>query len=137
MICRAVVLTSLLVPALAAADADVKVTLTTEGQLYAATTGRSAQQMADDIKKQVDEAYQTANIPGFLRAFADATSFSQRGIGVDYGSLPNNLIFGLAGNVAAASDSVLQSQEHPTAGAAVNFAAMFGVNLAKQDLPAL
>lgn len=134
MSCR-LVLVSVLVPALAHADSSVTITLSDEGKAAAALSGRTPEQMAMDLKAKVDEAYQTANIPGFLRAFTDATAFSQRGIGVDYGSAPEGIIFGIAGNVAAASDSVLEEKEHPTAGAALNFAAMAGYNLKAQDLP--
>ncbi len=128
-----VVLGVLAAPSLAHADAKVTITLTPAGQAYAAQNGGEAKLTAE-IQKEVDDEYQTANIPGFLRAFTDATAFSQRGLGVDYASAPQSYMFGIAGNVAAASDSVLSKSDRPTAGAAVNFAAMIGVNLAEWGL---
>jgi len=128
---------TLLVPAVASAEATVTITLSQEGQAFAAALGKTPAELAAELKQKVDDAYQTANVDGFLRAFTDATAFSQRGIGVDYAAHPENIIFGIAGNVAAASDSVVEAQERPTAGATVNFAAMVGVNLASMDLPRL
>lgn len=116
-------------------DASVTVTLTQAGQAYAASHGLSTQQLQDELTKDVNDAYQTANVGGFLRAFTDATAFSQRGLGVDYASAPQSYLVGIAGNVAAASDSVLTKQDRPTAGAAVNFAAMAGANLHELGLP--
>jgi len=132
-----IVAASLLAPTVASADATVTITLTQQGQAFAAALGKTPAELQAELKSKVDDAYQTANVDGFLRAFTDATAFSQRGIGVDYAAHPENIIFGIAGNVAVASDSVLDSQERTTAGAAVNFAAMVGVNLASMDLPKL
>ncbi|MCX5742458.1 MAG: hypothetical protein NT062_08180 [Proteobacteria bacterium] len=134
----AVLLSALLLPAVpmvARAESSATITLTPEGTAFAATLGKTPAELAADLKAKVDAAYETADIPGFLRAFTDATAFSQRGIGVDYASHPDHLIFGIAGNVAAASDSVVDKQEHPTGGAAVNFAAMAGLNLRDQGFP--
>lgn len=119
----------------AAADSTVNVTLTPEGKAYAAAHQQTEADLQAELKKDIDDAYQTANLPGFLRAFTDATAFSQRGIGVDYASVPQSYVFGIAGNVAAASDSVLAKSDRPTAGAAVNLGLMFGANLGGMDLP--
>ncbi|MEZ4360868.1 MAG: DUF6588 family protein [Kofleriaceae bacterium] len=127
-------LSLLLCPALAAADANVTVALTPAGEALALATGSSPMQLAADIKAKVDRAYQTRDVPGFLRAFTDATAFSQRGLAVDYVSVPSSFIIGLGGNVAVASKDVLDA-DAPTAGAAANLGFMLGGNLAGSGLP--
>jgi hypothetical protein len=129
------ILTSLLLcPALALADASVTVALTPEGNALALASGSTPTKLAADIKAKIDDAFQTNDVPGFLRAFTDATAFSQRGLAVDYVSVPSSFIIGLGGNVAVASKDVLD-QNAPTAGAAANLGVMLGANLAGWDLP--
>ena len=133
---RALVVLVLFVPSLAHAQASVDVTLSADGKAAAAALGYSEADFASQIKNKVDDAYQTNNVNGFLRSFTDATGFSQRGLGVDYVSVPNSFIIGIAANAAVATDSVVTSGNRPTSGgAAVNFGAMIGSNLAGLDLP--
>ena len=118
------------------AQSTVTVTLSDQGKAAAAAAGYSPADFASAIKGKVDDAYQTNNVPGFLRSFTDATGFSQRGLGVDYVSVPNSFIIGIAANAAVASDKLLTSTERPTeGGAAVNFGAMIGTNLGGVGLP--
>jgi hypothetical protein len=132
---RALLVTSILAPAAAYAQSAVTVTLSPTGQAAATAAGYSSADFASAIKTQVDNAYQTNNVQGFLRSFTDATGFSQRGLGVDYVSVPNSFIVGIAANAAVASDSLLTSDQRPTSGgAAVNFGAMIGMNLGTFDL---
>jgi hypothetical protein len=128
------VLAVLACPTLALGDANVTVALTPEGNALALASGTSPMQLAADIKAKVDRAYQTGDVPGFLRAFTDATAFSQRGLAVDYVSVPSSFIIGLGGNVAVASKDVLDA-DAPTAGAAANLGVMLGANLADWGLP--
>lgn len=121
-------------PAVAWADASVTVNLTPEGRLIAASQGSSPEQLAAEIKARIDDAYQTNDVPGYLRAFTDATAFSQRGLAVDYVSVPSSFIIGLGSNVAVASKDLLEKQR-PTAGAAANLSFMLGANLAELGLP--
>jgi hypothetical protein len=118
----------------AAADANVTVTLSPTGDALAASIGETSASLSAKLKSQIDDAYQTANLPGFLRSFTDATAFSQRGLGVDYVSVPSSLMVGIGGNVALASGDVLTA-DRPTAGAAANVGAMVGANLGVLDLP--
>lgn len=132
---RAVVILGVL-GGVAHAQSSVTVTLSDQGKAAAAQLGYSESDFAAKIKGQVDDAYQTNNVNGFLRSFTDATGFSQRGLGVDYVSVPNSFIVGVAANAAVASDSLLTSDDRPTSGgAAVNFGAMIGMNLGGIDLP--
>lgn len=91
--------------------------------------------LAAEIKKEVEDAYQTNDVPGFLEAFTDATAFSQRGLAVDYVSTPSSFIIGFGGNVSVAGDDAFDDEESPTAGAALNLGLMLGANLAGQGLP--
>jgi hypothetical protein len=120
--------------AAAQAQSSVTVTLTPEGQAYATSQGSTAQTFSDDIQKRVNEAYGANNVNGFLRGFADAASFSNRGLGVDYASLPNHAIVGVGATVSAVSDGI-PSRERPVGGAAANFAVMAALNLGTFDLP--
>jgi len=126
---------ALLVPALARAQSSVTVQLSPEGNALAQQLGVSAGDLAAQIKTRVDDAYQTANVDDFLEAFTDATSFSARGIGVDYASAPRGFIAGIAANVAAAGDENIRSEERPTAGLAANLAVMIGMNLSEWGYP--
>ncbi|MCW5806910.1 MAG: hypothetical protein KIT31_31415 [Deltaproteobacteria bacterium] len=126
---------ALLLPTIAAADATVQVQLNDEGRAVAQQLGTSPERMAAQIKEQIDSIYQTGNVDGFLRAFTDATSFSARGIGVDYASAPTGFLVGIAANVAAAGNGDLRGEERPTAGLAANLAIMAGLNLKPWGLP--
>ena len=109
--------------------------LSQQGQALATSIGESSDQLAADIKAKVEAIYQTNNVSGFLRDFVDATSFSNRGLGVDYASASDDFMIGVAGNVAVSSPDAFSNDTHPTGGAAVNFAGMIGGNLKGLGLP--
>lgn len=125
----------LLAPAAAHAEVGIDVQLTNEGRQFASELGISEQQLVEQVRGEVDEAYQASNIKGFLKSFTDATAFSARGIGVDYASVPTGFMAGIAANVAAAGDDEVFDDGRPTAGLAANLAVMVGLNLKKWDLP--
>ncbi len=126
---------SLLVPSLALADASVNVTLTQQGQVLAAAAGLTPAQLAAEIQDDVEDAYQTNDVPGFLRAFTDATAFSQRGLAVDYVSVPSSFLIGFGANVSIAGEDSFDSEDSLTGGAALNLGLMVGGNLAGWGLP--
>jgi hypothetical protein len=131
-----VTLSVLALPAIARAQAAVTVTLTPAGEALATANGLTADGLAMKIKTEVDNAYDTNNVGKFLRAFGDATSFAQRGIGVDYMSLPHNFMLGIGAQVGVATTDELSLGNRPTTGgAAVNASLMLGLNLADWDLP--
>src|ERR1700679_3007117 len=117
------------------AQGAATVTLTPDGNALASSIGLSPTDLATKITNQVNELYQLDNVNGFLRGFADATSFSNRGLGVDYVSMPHDFMFGIAANVAASSPDYLTGTDHPTAGLAPNFGIMMGTNLRGFDFP--
>ncbi|MBA3818347.1 MAG: hypothetical protein H0X17_05605 [Deltaproteobacteria bacterium] len=124
-----VALVSSLAPAAAHADATVGVELSPDGMVLASQLAITPEQLAAQIKQEIDAAYQTNDVDGFLRDFTDATSFSARGLGADYGSTPRGFLAGIAGNVAAAGNSNVRTGDAPTAGLAANLAVLLGMNL--------
>ena len=126
---RALVLLMLVLPAVARAQATVTVNLSPQGQALAQQMGITPADLASKIQDQVNAAYDLGNLSGFVRSFADATTFAQRGLGVDYMSLPGSFIIGVGGQVALATDGDLKSDQSATAGFAANFAIMLGLNL--------
>lgn len=117
----------------ARADTTVTVTLSNEGQQLAQAMGISPAELAMQVKGKIDDAYQTGRITGFLKEFTNATSFSQRGIGVDYSSAPTNFMVGLAANLAIAGNPDIHDKEHITGGLAANFSILLGMNLSEWD----
>jgi hypothetical protein len=132
---RALLVVMLVLPAVAHAQATVTVNLSPQGQALATSIGTSSTQLAADIQKQVNAAYDTTNLGGFVRSFADATTFAQRGLGVDYMSLPGSFIIGVGGQIALATDGDLNPSQSSTAGFAANFSIMLGLNLKAYDHP--
>ena len=131
----AVLLTLAATASAARADTTATVTLSPEGMMLAQAMGISPAELAAQIKTRVDDAYQTGRINQFLKEFTNATSFSQRGIGVDYSSAPTGFMAGLAANLAVAGDADVYDRERPTGGLAVNFSLMLGLNLAEWKHP--
>jgi hypothetical protein len=132
---RAAWLVALALPSVARAEATVDVELSPQGTALATELGVTADQLAAQIEDAIDDAYRTNDIAGFLRDFTDATSFSARGLGVDYASVPRDVVAGVALNLAAAGSSNVRSEDVPTAGLAANLAVMIGMNLREWKHP--
>jgi hypothetical protein len=123
-------------PALAHAQSTVTVTLSPQGQALAMQAGITEADLDSRIKDQVDTSYDTANINKFLRSFGDATSFAQRGIGVDYMSVPGSFMLGVGAQVGVSSTDELNLNQSPTSGgAAANVSVMIGYNLKDSGAP--
>src|SRR4051794_33112764 len=97
---RALIVLFVLASHAAHAQVTVDVTLNSDGQALANQLGITPAELASRIQTQVDAAYDAGNVNGFIRSFADATGFSTRGLGVDYVSMPKNLILGIGANFA-------------------------------------
>jgi hypothetical protein len=128
---RALLLVTLLAfPAIAHAQSAVTVMLSPQGQALAAQAGITEMDLEGRIKDQVDNAYDLTHVDKFLRSFGDATSFAQRGLGVDYMSVPGSFMIGLGAQVGVSSTDELTLDQRPTnGGAAVNASLMIGYNL--------
>jgi hypothetical protein len=130
-----VLLSLLLYPTLVLAQASVTVTLTDQGRALAAAAGTTPEAMAAEIQDDIEDAYQTRDVDGFLRAFTDATAFSQRGLAVDYVSVPSSFVIGFGANAAVSGEDSFENEDSITGGAAINLGLMLGGNLAGQGLP--
>lgn len=134
---RWLVLAVLFLPTTARAGGDVSITLTPDGQQLAADLGLTPAELEQQASDALTRVYEVNRVDDFLRAFADATSFSNRGIGVDYASNAEGGMLGVAANVAVATDNALTATDdpHPVAGVAANLTVMGGVNLAHWGHP--
>ncbi len=119
-----------LAPTAARADGDVTITLNPDGQQLATELGIDTAELERRVEEEIADAYDTANVDGFLRAFANATSFANRGVGVDYAPLFRGLEIGATANLAAAVDGLEEGQD-PAGGVAPNVSLMGGLSLSR------
>jgi hypothetical protein len=129
------VLVLLVAPGVAHAQVTVGVTLNADGETLANQLGITSQELASRIQDRVNSAYDAQNVDGFIRSFTDATSFSTRGLGVDYVSMPTDLILGVGANFAVAASGDFNAEERPTSGLSANVSFMAGMNLSKYGSP--
>ncbi len=120
----------------ARADGSVTIQLTPDGQQLASDLGLSVAAFQRQLEDRLAAIYDTANVDGFIRSFANATSFASRGTGVDYAPLFRDLEVGVTVNLAAAVDN-LSTTADPVGGVAPNLALMAGLNLAHWHHPEL
>ncbi len=118
----------------AESSASVTVTLNQQGEQLAADLGLSVPDLVQHAKDQIDELYKVSRIDQLLRAFADTTSFSQRGLGIDYDVDPGDILVGAAvagihGDVAIGTTNKLLG------GSIINYSAHGGVNLGRWAHP--
>lgn len=132
---RMALLVVLMMSGVAKAQIVVDVSLNADGQALASQLGVSEAELASRIQTQINDAYDTNNVEGFLRSFTDATAFSMRGLGVDYASLPTNLILGVGANFAVAATGEFNAEKRPTSGLSPNVAFMAGLNLSDYGNP--
>lgn len=122
--------------AVPAARADVTITLSPDGEALATELGLDPATLATRLQTQIDDLYDAANVAGFLRAFANATSFASRGTGVDYAPVFDGAEVGITANLAAAVDGLEEGQD-PAAGLAPNLSLVGGLNLGRWGHPEL
>lgn len=118
---------SLLLATTGHAQPVVTVTLTPEGEAIAAASGKTADQYATELEGEVAKLYGLVDVAASMRAFANATSMSQRGLGIDYASNADAIVFGIGGGVAVGGDPL---SDTPSGGGALNLAIMAGVPFA-------
>jgi hypothetical protein len=115
-------------------DSMVTVMLNAQGQQLAQQFGQSEQQMIDKVQAGIDAIYQTAHIQDLLRAFANTTAFSDRGLGVAYIVDPGDILIGASATGALSSDAALGTGTF-IGGAIVNIGVTAGLNLGRWDHP--
>lgn len=128
--------TAPLVPGVAAADssATAEIQLNQAGVDLATRLGIDVPAFEEDLRQQIKDALGVAAVGAFLRSFSNATSFSNRGLGVDYASNSERAIIGFGANLSIAADL---DGELPSAGAAANATLMAGLNLRRWKHPEL
>jgi len=117
---------------LVASSARAQVTVTLQpgpSADYAASLGIDVGELESQLQADIEEVYQALRPNAYLRAFANAQTFSAKGLGVDYASNPTVLSCGLAGNVSAGIDEDLDDDVAVAPG--VNMALMCGLNLGR------
>lgn len=121
-------------PTVAAADvrSSVDIQLNQAGQMLANDLGIDIAELEDSLSTQLRELLGLAPVGGFLRTFSNATSFSNRGIGVDYANSSERGMIGAAINASVATDL---DGEVPAAGGAANLTLMGGYNLRRFGWP--
>jgi hypothetical protein len=123
---------SLLVPAVAAADSNVNVTLTPAGQQLWQDLGlTSAADLIQKVNDKIDSYYQVTRIPQLMKAFADTTAFADRDLGVVYTMKAKSIVVGGVATGAVDSDASFTSSNggKVTTGEIYNFAVMAGASL--------
>lgn len=131
-----------------AQNVDVRVTLNPQiRDQLASQLGITEEALADGVRQSFAAVYSVADVAEFLRMSANAQSFANKGLGVDYSSKPDGFIFGFAANLtadagsadlASLADSLSGNLERavPVAGGA-QLSVMAGYNFAKAGLPGL
>jgi hypothetical protein len=100
----------------------------------AARLGLDMEGFEAEVREGITDALGIEEVGAFLRSFSNATSFSNRGLGVDYASNSERAIIGIGANLAVAADL---SGELPAVGAAANATLMAGMNLRRWGHPEL
>lgn len=118
----------------AESSASVTVTLNPQGNQLASDLGLSVADLIQHTKDQIDELYKVSRIDALLRAFANTTSFSQRGLGVDYDVDPNDILIG-AGAMGVHGDVAIGTTNELLGGSIINYSGHAGVNLGRWDHP--
>ncbi len=114
--------------------ASVEIELNEAGRALADRVHLDVGRLEDTMRAGVLRVMGLASVEGFLRAFAEATALSNRGLGADYASNGDGGVIGLAGNLALASNVDGGS---PALGAAPNVAILAGLNLRRWGHPDL
>lgn len=120
------------------ATSEVRIVLNQDGERLAQELGLDTAGFARDLEQKVESALQISEVQRFLKSFANASSFSNRGIGVDYASNSDRYVFGFAANLAVSADlGAEDDDELPTVGVAPSFTLMGGMNLRRWNHPEL
>jgi len=114
--------------------ASVEIELNQAGRALADELHLDVGQLEDAMRTGVLRVMDLASVEGFLRAFSEATSFSNRGLGADYASNSEGGVVGVAGALALASNL---DGDVSGVGAAANVAVLAGLNLRRWGHPEL
>ncbi len=102
------------------------------GADFAAQLGIDLTELETRLRDELEGIFQVVQPKNYLRALADATAFSGKGLGVDYASNPQVLSVGAGVNISVGfGDKGFDEprSDQPVLGLAANFSIMAGGNL--------
>lgn len=103
------------------------------GAQFAQDIGLSLAELETRLRTELEGIFQVVQPKNYLRALADATGFSGKGLGVDYASNPTTLSIGAGVNFSVSfGDKGFDEprSEQPVLGLAANISIMAGANMA-------
>ncbi|NVB78686.1 MAG: hypothetical protein HOV81_09855, partial [Kofleriaceae bacterium] len=118
----------------AESSASVVVTLNDQGRQLASELGLSVPDLIQHATDRIDELYKVSRIDSLLREFANTTSFSQRGLGVDYDVDANDILIGAAA-AGIHGDVAIGTTNKLLGGSLINYSVHGGVNLGRWQQP--
>jgi hypothetical protein len=125
-------------PAARAAEVNVNIRETPAAAQFAQQAGLDVPTLESDVKRELENLFQTYRVAEYLRSFGDAQAFASRGMGVDYVSNFQAVMLGVAGNLSLNVERGYLPENTrtrpPAAGVSTNATIMAGLNLAFFDL---
>jgi hypothetical protein len=118
-----------------APNANVNVTLTSDGQTLANNLGLSSTALVAKVNSEIQTYYQTTHIAQIMQAFVDTTAFANRDLGVDYAPESGEIVFGVVAAGAIDNSITLPTKDSAFTNAILNGAVMAGVNLGRWGHP--
>ena len=127
------VLVLLLANVAAAAEVTVKIRESPVAASFAQQAGLDVPTLEADVRRELENLFQTYRVADYLRSFGDAQAFASRGMGVDYASNIEAAMIGVAGNLSLNIERGYLPQNTrtrpPAGGVSTNATIMAGLNL--------
>jgi hypothetical protein len=116
-----------------AAEVTVKIQESPAAAQFAQQAGLDVPMLEAELRRELENLFQTYRVADYLRAFGDAQAFASRGMGVDYVSNFQAAMIGVAGNLSLNVERGYLPQETrtrpPAGGVSTNATIMAGLNL--------
>ncbi len=126
-------LSSLSLPVARAAEVNVRIQETPAAAQFARQAGLDVATLEGEVRREMENLFQTYRVADYLRSFGDAQAFASRGMGVDYVSNFRAAMVGVAGNLSLNVERGYLPQNTrtrpPAGGVSTNATVMAGVNL--------
>jgi hypothetical protein len=120
-------------PPTAAADVNVKIQESPVAAQFAQQAGLDLPTLEGEVKRELENLFQTYRVADYLRSFGDAHAFASRAMGVDYVSNFRAAMVGVAGNLSLNIERGYLPRNTrtrpPAGGVGTNATIMAGVNL--------
>jgi hypothetical protein len=117
-----------------AAEVNVKIQESPVAAQFAQQAGLDVPMLEAEVKRELENLFQTYRVADYLRSFGDAQAFASRGMGVDYVSNFQAAMIGVAGNLSLNVERGYLPENTrtrpPAGGVSTNATIMAGLNLA-------